>query len=85
MNYLKCYQKAADDKEKLAAMKKTKKDDKDSIYDWENIPDYDRPVLETFEKHTPPEYAGRDKTKLSKVHINIQGGKKLNLRPYSTF
>lgn len=52
----------------MSTTNKTKKDDS-SLYDWENIPDYDRPVLEKFEKHAPPEYAGRDKTKLSKVLI----------------
>lgn len=56
-------------------MKKGKEATKeDDIYAWENIPDYDRPVLEKFEPHEHPEYQGREKTKLSKVspiHIGM--------------
>lgn len=66
---MKYYQKTVVDKEKTAAAKKTKKEGDNSLYDWEKIPDYDRPVLEKFEKHEHPEYAGREKTKLSKVHV----------------
>lgn len=60
------YQKTTEDKEKIVE-KKVKKEAKQDYYDWENIPDYERPVLEKFEKHAPPEYGGREKTKLSKV------------------
>lgn len=61
-------QKTTDEKEKLA-VKKTKKEEKYDYNEWENIPDYERPVLEKFEKHAPPEYGGREKTKLSKVFL----------------
>lgn len=52
--------------EKTTAQKGKKKEAFD-VNAWENIPDYDRPVLETFQPHDKAEYAGRDKTKLSKV------------------
>ncbi|KAJ8923567.1 hypothetical protein NQ315_010146 [Exocentrus adspersus] len=57
--------KTAENKEKTT-VKKTRKEEKASYNDWENIPDYERPVLEKYEKNAPPEYAGREKTKLSK-------------------
>lgn len=48
--------------------KKGKESNKDDdIYAWENIPDYERPVLEKFEPHEHPDYQGREKTKLTKV------------------
>lgn len=44
-----------------------KKAEKADYNEWENIPDYERPVLEKYEPNAPPEYGGREKTKLSKV------------------
>lgn len=49
------------------AEKKAKEEKKESYDDWENIPDYERPVLEKFEKHPPVDYKGREKTQLTKV------------------
>ncbi|KAJ8977335.1 hypothetical protein NQ317_018617 [Molorchus minor] len=57
--------KTTQEKEKQTATK-TRKESNVSYNDWENIPDYERPVLEKFEKHPAPEFAGREKTKLTK-------------------
>lgn len=51
-------------KKKAAAKKAEKKDDDYGLYE---IPDYDRPVLEKYEKGDDYIYGGRDKTKLTKV------------------
>lgn len=63
---LKFHQKT--EKAEAKTIKKGKEANKDEdIYAWENIPDYERPVLEKFEPHEHPDYQGREKTKLSKV------------------
>lgn len=50
----------------------------EDLYAWENIPDYERPVLEKYEPSEHPEYQGREKTKLSKVSPAIYIGMLLN-------
>ncbi|KAJ8930896.1 hypothetical protein NQ314_016317 [Rhamnusium bicolor] len=62
--------KTTDEKEKVS-IKKGKKEEKIDYNEWENIPDYERPVLEKFEKHAPPEYAGREKNKVEQGILNI--------------
>jgi hypothetical protein len=47
-------------------VKKGSKASKEDIEAWQNIPDYERPVLEKYEPNAPPDYAGREKTKLTK-------------------
>jgi hypothetical protein len=50
-------------------VKKGSKASKEDIEAWQNIPDYERPVLEKYEPNAPPDYAGREKTKLTKVRF----------------
>lgn len=58
-------EKPKEEEKKAVAKKKVeKKDDNYGLYE---IPDYDRPVLEKYEKGDDYMYGGRDKTKLTKV------------------
>lgn len=60
-------QKVPEEKEKKPVLKKPKTAKKEGPEEWENIPDYDRPVLEKYEPGDHPDYKGREKTQLTKV------------------